>query len=130
MRAELHAIRRDLAQFTQAEDLEAAGVSQHGAVPAHELVDSAGAADQLVSGTEIEVIGVGQNNGRALAFGSVGLHNILRDGFHGSSRADRHEDRSFYLAVGQGKGSPAPRAGFFQELKAKGHRFILRSRLV
>ena len=65
MRAETHALVRDLAQLAQAEDLKAAGVGEHGARPADEAVQPAHAADGLVAGAQIEVIGVAENDLRA-----------------------------------------------------------------
>jgi len=58
MGAKAHALVADLAQLAQAEDLKAAGIGEHGARPADELVQPAHAADRLVARTQVEVIGV------------------------------------------------------------------------
>ena len=50
VRTELDAVRGDLAQLGERKDLEAAGVGEHGARPAHELVHSAHTLDEFVAG--------------------------------------------------------------------------------
>ena len=44
----------------QGEHLEAAGVGEHGPVPAHELVQAAHGLHRLIPGAQVEVVGVGQ----------------------------------------------------------------------
>ena len=94
MRAETHAFFFHFAQFAQAEHLEAAGIGEQRAFPAHELVQPAHLAHQLMPRSKIQVIGIAQNDLRAQVF-----QNVLRDGFHRPSRAHRHECRGFHGAV-------------------------------
>ena len=62
MRAEQHALFGDLAQAVQTEDLESAGIGEDRPRPGHELVQSAEPADGFVPGTQIEMIGVAEND--------------------------------------------------------------------
>ena len=50
----------DLAKRRQGEDLEAAGVGEHGTVPGHEFVQTAALLHQLVTGAQMQVVGVGK----------------------------------------------------------------------
>ncbi len=68
VRAEADTFIGDFAQSAEAEDLKAAGVGEHGARPADELVQAAHAADGFVSGTQVEMIGVAENDLRAEGF--------------------------------------------------------------
>ena len=52
----------DLRAVRQAEDLKAAAVGQNRAVPAHELVQSAQSADQLVAGPQGQMVGVAEHH--------------------------------------------------------------------
>ncbi len=95
MRTEADAFFRDLAEIAQGEDLEASGVGKQSAVPAHEAMQAAELADELVPGPEIEVIGVAQNDPRAQLFQRT-LWNCLDR----SLGADRHEDWGLHGSVG------------------------------
>ena len=75
VRAEADAVVSDLAQRAEREDLKAAGVGEQGARPTDEAVQPAHAADGLVAGTQVEVIGVAENDLRAERF-----EHVLRDG--------------------------------------------------
>ena len=59
-------------------------------------------ADQFVAGTQIEMIGVGEDDFRAELF-----ECFLRQGFDGSLRAHGHEERSLDGAVGGGEAAAA-----------------------
>jgi hypothetical protein len=48
--AELDTFGRYLAEFGEGEDLEATGVGEHGAIPAHELVHATHTSDEAVTG--------------------------------------------------------------------------------
>ncbi len=76
MRAKLHALRRYFAQLIQAEDLEAAGVRQQAAWPAHEAVQPAQAPHRFMPRPQIQVIRVAKNDLRAQR-----LQQVLRHGF-------------------------------------------------
>jgi hypothetical protein len=119
--AELNAIVRDFAERAEREDLKAAGVSEHCARPADEFVQAAHAANEFVTGTEIEMVGVAQDD-----FSAEGFERVLWDGLDGALRADGHEDRSFDGLVGKMKtGAAAAGGGFAKKLEERGHRLIL-----
>src|SRR5208283_5129580 len=65
MRAEANAFVGDLAELAEREDLKAAGIGEQGARPTDETVQSAHAADGLVAGAEIKMVGVAENDLRA-----------------------------------------------------------------
>ena len=80
-----HAFFGDLAERCQREYLETAAVGEDGTGPIHELVESAHIMDQLVAGTIVEVVGVGQldltvnvieqfNGGDTALDGGAGTH--------------------------------------------------------
>ena len=96
MGAEAHAFVSDFAELGEAVNLEAAGVSEHGARPADEAMQAAHAADGFVTGAQVEVIGVAEND-----LGAERFNHVLRYGFDAAGRADRHEDRSFHHLVRQ-----------------------------
>ena len=105
MRAKQHAFLGDFAKVAEAEDLEAAGIGQDRARPRHELVQTAQFADQLVSGAQEQMIGIGQDD-----FGVEFAFQIaLRNAFDRGLRAHRHEDRRLDDAV-SGVQQPGARA--------------------
>ena len=106
VRAEADAFVGDLAQGAEREDLEAAGVGEHGARPTDEAMQAAHAADGLVAGAQVEVIGVAEDD-----FGAERFERVLGDGFDGAGGADGHEDRGLDGAVGKMKLGAAA-AGF------------------
>ena len=55
----------DHPQVAERHDLEAARVGQDRAVPVHEPVEAAEPRDPLVAGSQVEVVGVGQDDRRA-----------------------------------------------------------------
>ncbi len=87
MRAELDAVGGDLADFGQAENLEAAAVSQERAGPVHELMQTAGGAKDIQAGADGEMVGVAQEN---LGAHLAQLARVQR--LHAGLRANRHED--------------------------------------
>src|SRR5262245_17746913 len=97
-RAELDARVGDLPELGEAPDLKAPGVGQDRAVPAHEAVQSAELAHDVVPRPEEQVIGVGEDDLRARR-GEVVRAQCL----HGRVRADRHEDRRLDDAVRRGE---------------------------
>ena len=56
-----HAFFRDLTQLGQAEHLESAAVGQDGAVPAGKLVQAAHIGYQLITGAQMQVVGVAEH---------------------------------------------------------------------
>src|SRR5215469_9293516 len=117
MRAEAYAFVGDFAKFRQAENLVAARIGENGAGPGHKLMQAAEAANQLMAGTQIKMIGVGQNDFRAEPF-----KGFLREGLDGGLRADRQKERSLHHAVRRGETAAARAGGAgFQDLKGKTH---------
>jgi hypothetical protein len=78
----------------QREDLEAARVGEHRAGPVLEAVQPAEARDQLVARLEVQVVGVAQDDLRAVRQQLVGAERL-----HGGARAHRHEHRRLHVAV-------------------------------
>ena len=94
MRLEIRALFRDDAPLRQAEDLEAAAVGEDRPLPADEAVQAAATRDQLVAGTQQQVIRVGEDDLGARLF-EVAVASRL----DGTLRADRHERRRLHDAV-------------------------------
>src|SRR5208337_1789107 len=65
VRSELYAVRFDLPDFGEAENLEAAAVSEDGQFPVHEPVQAAGGAEDVQAGPDVEMIGVAKDDLRA-----------------------------------------------------------------
>src|SRR5207247_1640393 len=82
-------------------DLEAAGVREERAVPAHEAVEPAERPDQLVPRAEEQVVGVREHELSARR-----AEVVRRQTLDGAARADGHEDRCLDHAVG-GREAPA-----------------------
>ena len=57
-----HTFFGDLAQLCQAEHLKSAAVGQDGAVPAGELVQAAHVSHQLITGAQVQMVGVAQHH--------------------------------------------------------------------
>ena len=82
--AEQDAVLVDVALLSQREDLEAATVRQDRPVPVHELVKPPRLLHQLVAGSEVQVVGVGQEDGRPCLLHVPGRHGLHRGlGTHG-----------------------------------------------
>ena len=118
MRAKGYAVFGDFAQIAQAENLEAAGIGEDGAIPRHEPLHAAQSADGVDAGTKIKMIGVVEQNLDAEFF-----QHILRHALDRADRADRHEDRRLDFAVRreESTGAGAAITGF--NLEAKRHGF-------
>src|SRR4030095_1720787 len=56
VRPELHAVRLDLPNLGQAEDLESAAVGQDRLWPVHELMQAAGGRDDVQTGAQVQVV--------------------------------------------------------------------------
>ena len=100
MRGKRDAFLLDLAQTGQGEYLESAAVGKHGAIPIHHFVQPTQLFDYLITGTKVEMIGIGQfdltadflqimgRNGtldRAL-----GTHIHKHRGLNGTMRTGKH----------------------------------------
>ena len=122
--AELDAVLGDLAQGLEGEDLEAAGVGEHRAVPCREAVQAAEGLDHFLAGTEVQVVGVAQHDLRAGAADVVGMQAA-----HGAVRAHGHERRRLHRAVRQGERPRAcgPRRGLEPEGEGRRHTITMAS---
>ena len=103
MGIEVYALFLDLAQLRKGKDLESAGVGQDRSVPAHELMQPAHIADQLVARADVEMVGVGKLDLAAdlaqIIRGEAALDRRLR--------ADVHEYRRLHRAVRRGVFAPS-----------------------
>jgi hypothetical protein len=114
MRAKGHALVLDLAQLRERHDLEATGIGQNGARPAHECVQPAERRDALGTRPQHEVIGIGKDNVSAGC-----THRIRRQAFDRGLRADRQERRRgdaavrrrYFPAAGGAVGGKQPEGG-------------------
>lgn len=90
VRLETHALFIDLAQFAKAEDLKPATVSQDRSVPVHELVQPAEPRHAFVTGAQVQMVGVAEDDL------DTDLLQLLRQHpFDRALGADRHEGRCF-----------------------------------
>ena len=83
MRTEAYAVVGDFAQIREAEDLVTAGIGEDGAAPGHERMQAAEFANESMTGTQIKMVGVGEND-----FGAEGFEGFLGEGFDGGGSAD------------------------------------------
>ena len=105
VRSKRHAFVRHLAQFAQAENLEPARIRQNRSRPRHEFVQPAHLADQFVSGTQIQMVGIRKQNLYTEVF-----QVPLRLSLHRRRRAHWHERRRINRSVRSSQSSQ-PRAG-------------------
>ena len=84
----MHPLLGDPAQLREGEDLKTSTVGQDRAIPSHEPMQAAEFLDHLLTRTDMEVIGIPENDLRTHRAKLVG-----RDRLHRRLGADRHEDR-------------------------------------
>src|SRR5262249_48870537 len=95
VRLKLYSMLADLAQPGEAEHLKPAGVGKDRIGPRHESMQSPELADELVSGPQIEVIGIGEDGLGVELFGEV----VLGESLDGRLRSHGHENGRFDVAV-------------------------------
>ena len=95
MRGELDALLGDLAERGQREHLKSAAVGQHRTFPVHKLADTAHTMDQLVAGTNVQVVGIGQLD---LAIQLTQLHGV-DTALDGGASTYVHKHRGLNIAV-------------------------------
>ena len=100
--AEARPLLVDRPVVREREDLEAAGVGEDGAVPAHEAVDPAHAPERLRARPEHEVVGVREDD-----LGAEGADVVGREAGDARARPDGHERRRLDGAVGGREGAAA-----------------------
>ena len=105
VRPKLHAVRLDLANVGQAEDLEPAAVRQDRLRPIDKLVQPAGGADDVQPGPNVQVISVAENDLRAHLAQFTRVERL-----DAALRAHRHEHGRIDNAVRSGQPAQA-RAG-------------------
>jgi hypothetical protein len=101
MALEYYTLFGDLAVGGEGEYLEAAAVGEYGAVPVHEAVEAAGGFHGFHAGTQIQVIGIAQDNVGVYLF----LQVLLGNGLYAAHGSYGHEDGGFYPAVAGGDGA-------------------------
>ena len=95
--------------FSQAEDLEAAGVRKHPPVVVHKFVQAPGLLHQLRARTEEQVVGIGQNH-----LGVHGVEFFRGQGLYRGLGTYGHEHGGVKGAVGSVQlAQPGPAAGVF-----------------
>src|SRR5262245_17179194 len=120
MRAELDAVLGHLAARRETEDLIAAAVGQDRMRPADEGVQTAGARDERVAGSKMQVIRIAENDLRARV-----LDVTERDSLDRAARPHRHEARRLDDAVRRREGSAARAAVGVRDLKTERHFSVL-----
>src|SRR5271170_6768927 len=88
-------------------------------------MQSAEFADGFDSGTQVQVIGIGEED-----LDSEFLKNILRNAFDRGCRAHRHEYRGFDLPVRGDQAAGARDAGAGLDLELDGHSLRIRPAIV
>ena len=89
MAVEGDALLRDLAKLRQRKDLKAAAIGQDRFVPRHKFMQTAEVADQLISGSHVQMVRVGQLDLTADALQILRRERAL----DGRLRADIHKHR-------------------------------------
>ena len=93
--AELAALFREFANAGEGKHLKASAVGEHGAVEAVELMQAAGFLNDVQPRSQVEVIGVAEDNLRL----DVASEFAQVHAFHAAERPHGHEYRRFNLAV-------------------------------
>jgi hypothetical protein len=118
---ELDAVLVHGAQRGEREHLEAAGVGEDRPVPLHELVQSAELAHEVVAGTQMQVIRVGEDHLRVHRAQVVGVERLDR-----GERPHRHERRRVDDAVRRAEPRGARGAGRRLECEVEAHWLAVR----
>ena len=108
-----HALLLDLPQAGQGEHLKSAAVGEHGAIPAHHLMQAAQLLHHLVAGTQVQMIGIGQLHLTADLLQVKGGYRAL----DGTLGADVHKYRGLHSAVWASKHAASGAALGFDHFK-------------
>ena len=87
MRIEVDAFLLNLTQLCEGKDLKSAAVGKNGTLPVHELMKAAHLADDVIAGTQVEMVGIAQLD-LTLEIDKLGGRNAALDGSGGT---DIHE---------------------------------------
>ena len=98
MRSEFSAVLTDPAPARETEDLIPAAVGKDWPFPPDEPMQPAGARDQVVAGSQIEVVGITKDDLSANALAQV-LDVAMRDALDGALGADRHKGGRLHHSV-------------------------------
>ena len=91
----MHALLLDLAKPCQRKHLKSAAICKNGLIPHHKLMQSAQFLDRLITGTHMQMIGIGELYLCFQLFQILGRDSAL----DGSRRADIHENRRLNCSV-------------------------------
>ena len=112
-----HPSSRSLRQAASEKTWKPAAVGEHRPLPGREAVHAARLFDNLHAGTQVEVVGVGQNNLGV----SLVAHIAVEEPLDGGGRTDGHENRrANHAVVGRELAGTGPRSGV-PVLKGKLH---------
>ena len=100
MTLKLDPVLADPPETLEREDLEPAGVGEHRARPGGEPVQAAHVADDVLAGTQVQMIRVAEDDLGAGAADVLGAESA-----DDTVGADRHEGRRLHRAVRQGEGA-------------------------
>ena len=107
MRAEERPLLGHLHLLGEAEHLKPTTIGEHRPVPSHEPRDAAGRLDDLLTGAEVEVVGIGQHHSGASAGDSPDV-----DPLHRRGRCHGHEQRGGHRSAGgDERAGPGPIRG-------------------
>ncbi len=106
VRAKFDPVRADFADFGKAEDLEAATVGEDRRRPIHKAMKAAGSLDDFQAGTDVEMVGVAEDDLGAHLAQFAGV-----EGFDAGLGADRHEDGGVDDAAGRRQPAEAGAGG-------------------
>ena len=107
VRGEIHTLLLDPAQACQREYLKSAGICQDRPVPRHKAVQAAQIVHEAVTGSQMQMVGVGKLD---LTADGLEVRRAQR-ALDGALRADVHEHGRLHRAVRAGKYAP-PRLPF------------------
>ena len=94
MRGKFYAFIRYLTHGRQGKDLEPAAIGKDRPVPVHKRMQTAGLSYDVVTGPQVKMVGVGEDD-----LGTYLFQFFRRHGLYRSAGTDRHEDRREHVAV-------------------------------
>ena len=95
VRSKTNSLLGDLAELCQGENLKSAAIGENRAIPIHKLADTAHVADESITRTEVQMVGVGKLD---LTVKLAELHRV-NTAFDRSTRANVHKDGGLDISV-------------------------------